>query len=352
MADSRFFTNHGPFSLGELAEMTGARLADPDHASRMIADVGALDAAGGDQLIFLENRRYANLLADSGAGACLLAEGFADRAPDGMAILLTDRPRRNFARVARAFYPDAALTPGAHASAVIDATATVADGCQIDAMAVIGANAEIGADCHIANGAVIGAGVQIGSASVVGAGASLSHCLIGDRVVIYPGARIGQPGFGFETDSAGLVKMPQLGRVIIEDDVEIGANSTVDRGSGPDTVIGRGTMIDNLVQIGHNVVIGKGCIIVAMVGIAGSTTLGDYVVLAGQVGVAGHLTIGSGAQVAAQSGITGNIEPGAKMGGSPAVLASKWRRQVAAVKRLGERGGGSSLTSKKTDDEQ
>jgi UDP-3-O-[3-hydroxymyristoyl] glucosamine N-acyltransferase len=187
---------------------------------------------------------------------------------------------------------------------------------------------------------VIGQAVRIGDDTAIGANASLSHCDVGERTLIHPGVRIGQRGFGFAIDPAGHVRVPQLGRVIVGDDVEIGANSTVDRGAGPDTVIGDGTMIDNLVQIGHNVRIGKGCIIIAQVGIGGSTVLEDYVVVAAQVGIAGHLRIGSGAQIAAKSGIMRDIAPGAKMAGTPAVPVRQFFRQVAMLENMVRKKGG------------
>jgi UDP-3-O-[3-hydroxymyristoyl] glucosamine N-acyltransferase len=204
---------------------------------------------------------------------------------------------------------------------------------------VIGENVILGTCCHVGPNAVIDSAVTIGDATSIGANASLSHCDIGARVLLHPGVRIGQRGFGFAIDLAGHIKVPQLGRVLVGDDVEIGANSTVDRGSGPDTVIGDGTMIDNLVQIGHNVQIGKGCIIIAQSGIAGSTVLEDFAVAAAQSGIAGHLRIGTGAQIGAQSGIMRDVEPGARMLGSPAVPARQYFRQIAAFEKLTKKKG-------------
>jgi UDP-3-O-[3-hydroxymyristoyl] glucosamine N-acyltransferase len=163
---------------------------------------------------------------------------------------------------------------------------------------------------------------------------TLSHCLIGARVVLHPGVRIGQPGFGFAPDREGPIKIPQLGRVVIGDDVDIGANTTIDRGSGHDTVIGPGTMIDNLVQIGHNAVLGRGCILAGQVGISGSTKLGDFVMAGGQAGLAGHLNIGTGARIAAQAGLMRDVEPGSTVAGAPAVAITSWWRQVAILQRL------------------
>lgn len=337
MADRRFFPYEGPFRLAEIAEMTGAELRNCQDLDQIISDVAALDQAVAGEISFLENRRYIAAFGSTRASACFISSTLATRAPDNVALLVTERPRRSFARISRLFYPDVESRPGIAPTAVIAETARIGSGCQLDAGVVIGDNVKIGDGAWVGPNAVIGDGATIGPGTRIGANATLSHCDVGARCLIYPGARIGQPGFGFEMDEAGPIKMPQLGRVIIEDDVEVGANTTIDRGAGPDTVIGRGTMIDNLVQIGHNVEIGKGCIIVAQVGISGSTKLGDYVVLAGQVGVAGHLAIGAGAQVAAQSGVNKSIDAGARMGGSPTVPMRDFRRQVAAVKALGRR---------------
>ena len=207
-------------------------------------------------------------------------------------------------------------------------------GVTVDPGAVIGPHAEIGSGTMVGASAVIGPHVRIGRDCAIGAHASLSHALVGNRVIIHPGARIGQDGFGFAMSARGHLKVPQVGRVIIQDDVEIGANSTVDRGANRDTIIGEGSKIDNLVQIGHNVRIGRHCVIVAQVGISGSTDIGDFAVIGGQAGITGHLTIGSGAQVAAQSGVMNNVPPGARWGGSPAKDIREWFKTIAGVERL------------------
>ncbi len=339
MTDPRFFSPQGPFTVAELAEIAGATLAEGADAARRIVDIAPLDAAGPEEVSFLDNRRYLDAFAESKAGACVVSPKLADRAPPGMALLLAEKPYRAYARIARAFHPVPPLEPGLSPAATIAESATLGPGCRVEAGAVIGERAEIGARCHIGPNAVIGAGVVLGDDCVIGACASVSHALVGARVVIYPGARIGQEGFGFAPGPEGHLRIPHTGRVIIGDDVEIGANTTVDRGSGPDTVIGAGSMIDNLVQIAHNVQLGKGCILAAQVGVSGSTRLGNFVVCAGQVGLAGHLKVGDGATLTAQSGLMHDMPAGAVYGGSPAVPAMTWKRQTIALMRLIERKG-------------
>lgn len=339
MADPRFFDRKGPFRLAHLAHEIGAEASDGSDPELELIDVGPLDSKEAGVLSFLDNQKYVPVFESSSALACIVAPKFADRAPDGMALLLSDEPYKAYARAAALFYPAPIPEPGISPAAFVAASAALGDGCRIDAGAVIGDDVVLGARCHVAANAVIDAAVTIGDGTSIGANASLSHCDVGSRVLIHPGVRIGQRGFGFAIDTGGHVKVAQLGRVRVGDDVEIGANTTVDRGSGPDTVIGDGTMIDNLVQIGHNVRIGRGCIIIAQTGVAGSTELEDFAVLAAQSGVAGHLRIGTGAQIGAQSGVMRDVEPGARMLGSPAVPARQFFRQIAAFEKLTKKKG-------------
>jgi UDP-3-O-[3-hydroxymyristoyl] glucosamine N-acyltransferase len=337
MPDPRFFDRAGPHSLDTLAALSGARLSDPNAGSRMVVDVSPVETAGSDELTFLDNRKYADAFARSHAGAAFVDEAVAARAPAGMVLLLTREPYKAFARAAQAFYPARPVAAGRAASAVIDPTAVVPEDCEIGPFVVIEAGSRLGARCQIGAGTLIGAGVELGDDCRIAAHVTLSHCVIGARVVLHPGVRIGQAGFGFAPDADGPIKQPQLGRVLIGDDVDIGANTTVDRGSGHDTVIGQGTMIDNLVQIGHNVVIGRGCILVAQVGISGSTRLGDFVVIGGQAGLAGHLQIGDRVRIAAKAGLIRDVEAGATLCGYPALPAVTFWRQTAFLQRLAKK---------------
>ena len=257
--------------------------------------------------------------------------------------LITKAPYRGFALALQRFYPDA-MRPKAAAFAagpegLVHPSARIEAGAVIEPGAVVGREAQIGRGTTIAAGAVVGYRVTIGRDSYIGAGASVTHALLGDRVLIHAGVRIGQDGFGFAMGPRGHLKVPQVGRVIIQDDVEIGANTTIDRGALRDTIIGEGTKIDNLVQIGHNVIIGRHCVIVGQVGIAGSAELGDFVVMGGHSGVVGHVKVGSGAQIAGSAHVKDDLAPGARVAGTPAVPFKEFARGLAVVSRLARRGG-------------
>lgn len=334
MADPRFFKSRGPLTLAELAELTGAELAGARDPGAQIVDVAPLDAAGPDHVSFLDNRKYVDRFAESRAGACLVSPDHAAQAPEGMALLLTDQPYRAYAMVARAFYPEEALEPGVDPHAVVDESARLGTDSRIEAGAVVGAGAEIGARVRIGANTVVGPGVVIGDDTIIGTNASLQRCLIGRECQIHAGARIGERGFGFAMDDEGFIEVPQLGRVVVEDHVEIGANVTIDRGSGPDTVVGAGSRIDNLVQLGHNVRLGRGCVVVAQAGVAGSTVLEDGVIIAAQGGLVGHLTIGKGARIGAQAGVMRDVPAGESVIGAPAIPVKEFFRQQATLSRL------------------
>ncbi len=334
MPDNRFFLNRGPFTLGELAVIGKCTLHKSLHAPIQIKNVAPIDQATADDITFLNNPKYSKQLKSSNAIACILDEKSLSYAPNNMALLFSKNPYASYARIAQEFFPEIQYKPIVSDRAVIATTAKLGTHCHIGPGVIIGEHVVLGDHCAIGPNSVIGDHVEIGSHSIIHANVSLSYCLIGEHVILHSGVRIGQDGFGFATDMGVHLKVPQLGRVIIGNHVEVGANSCIDRGAGPDTIIGDGCKIDNLVQIGHNVQLGKGCIVVSQVGISGSTKCGNYVVLGGQVGVAGHLTIGDMANIAAQSGVMHNIEPKQIMGGSPAIPIKQWHRQTVAVKQL------------------
>jgi UDP-3-O-[3-hydroxymyristoyl] glucosamine N-acyltransferase len=346
VGDPRFFRRAGPHGLVAVAEVARAKVKGaPAPAAPMFHGVAPLPAAAAGDISFLDNRRYAGLLAGTRAGAVILHPSLADRLPDGCIGLLSADPYLAWARVCALFYPRPAVRPGRHPSAAIDAAAVVHASAEIGPFAVIGAGATVGPGCLVEAHASIGEGVVLGTDCAIGAGATLSHAVLGDRVRILPGARIGQEGFGFAPDGAGgYLTVPQLGRVVIESDVEIGANSCVDRGSMRDTVIGAASRLDNLVQIGHNVRLGRGCVIVAQVGISGSTTLGDYVMVAGQAGLTGHLDVGSRARIGAQAGVMADVPAGESVMGSPCQPVRQYFRELATLRRQARRDSGRTQT--------
>ena len=332
MADPRFHKKSSDKTLSELAEISGAELKGDGNLK--IEDVSSLDEANSKTISFLDNAKYKNAFKKTKAGACIVAPAMIEHAPDGCQILISDNPYKAYALIAQSFYlkqmPEAKISDQAY----IDSDSKIGKGCVIEAGVVISRGASLGDSTWVEANTVIGENVQIGKECRIGSNATISHTIMGDYSRLYPGTRIGQDGFGFAIDPAGHVKVPQLGRVIIGDHVEIGANTCIDRGAGPDTVIGDGTWIDNCVQIGHNVKIGKGCVIVAQAGIAGSTTLEDYVVIAAQAGLTGHLTIGQASQIGAQAGVMQSLEAGSKVLGSPAVPVKQAMKQFALLKKL------------------
>jgi UDP-3-O-[3-hydroxymyristoyl] glucosamine N-acyltransferase len=332
-------------TIEEIAALTRAKPRAGDPLDRRISNIAPLDTAVAADISFLDKARFLDALAVTRAGACFISPLFEAKAPPGLPILVTPEPYRAFVAVTRALFPEA-LRPsslfgvkGRSKDAHIHPTARLEANVTVDPLAVIGADAEIGAGTVIAVGAVIGPGVSIGRDCAIGAGATIQHALIGDRVIIHPGTRIGQDGFGYLPSPQGHQKIPQTRRVIIQDNVEIGANSTIDRGSSRDTVIGEGTKIDNLVQIAHNCSIGRHCIIVAQVGISGSVKVGDYVVMAGKAGIADNITIGDRAVLGARAGVIADVPAGARYHGFPAQPSREWLRGVSWVRRMARSAG-------------
>jgi UDP-3-O-[3-hydroxymyristoyl] glucosamine N-acyltransferase len=356
MTEPVFFKRPIGLSVGEIVTLTGATVRSIAHRDRRIYDIAPLDRAGPSDLSFLENSRYLEQLASTRAGACLMADRFADRAPAHVTVLLVREPYRAFVTVARALFADA-MRPsslfdakGVASGAHVHPSARVENGVTIDPGAVIGPGAEIGAGTVIAATAVVGPQVRIGRDCTIGAAATITHALVGDRVIIHPGCRIGQDGFGYMIGAQGHTKVPQAARVIIQDEVEVGAGATIDRGAIRDTVIGAGTKIDNLVQVGHNVVIGRHCLIVAQTGISGSVMLGDFVVLGARVGINNHVTIGEGAHIAAISIVNDDVPPGARWGGTPAKPVKQWFREMLTLERLAAREDAGERSGKRRDE--
>lgn len=330
--NARFYQRSGPHPLTLVTEAAGG--VSESAQEMVLHGVAPLQTAGPAQVSFLDNKRYAPLLVTTQAGAVIVHPDMQSHVPASAIAIVTKNPYAGWARVAALFHPAPSISPGVHPTAIVDDTASIDPTAELGPGCVVEADAEIGPGCRIGPFAVIGSGVVLGRDCRVGAHASVSHALLGDRVYVYPGARIGQEGFGFAVTKAGFLTVPQLGRVILHDDVEVGANSTVDRGSAGDTIIGAGSRLDNLVQIGHNVVLGRCCIIVAQVGISGSTILGDFVQVGGQAAMAGHLRVGDGAQIGAQAGVISDVAAGAKMLGSPAQPSRDFFRQIALLKKL------------------
>ena len=329
--DPRFFLRTGPHSLAAIVDAAGGT-APPRRL--MFRGVAPLAAAGPDDVSFLDNRKYLPDLEKTEAGAVIILPALADKVPPTAVPIQSSDVYPAWARVATLFHPVPPAIPGVHPSAVIGANARIDPGAEIGPLAVICDGAVIGKGTRIGALAMIGPNVEIGADCRVGSNASLTHAWLGDRVYIYPGARIGQEGFGFAMGPDGFMTVPQIGRVIIHDDVEVGANSTVDRGGMSDTVIGAGTRIDNLVQVAHGVRIGRCCVLVGQCGLAGSTVLGDFVMIGGQAAVTGHLTVGRGAKIAGQSGVITDIPAGAEVGGSPSQPRRAWMREVAWLRRM------------------
>ncbi|SKA33644.1 UDP-3-O-(3-hydroxymyristoyl)glucosamine N-acyltransferase [Consotaella salsifontis] len=340
MTSTSFFARGDGLALAELAKICGGSLSVAASGDVRVTGIAALPDAGPEDVALFDNPRYRDGLAATKAGAVILSAKHAPLLPFGVVGIVVKNPSHGFTLAGRALFP-AALRPGMLTSAggiaptaTVDISAQVEDGVIVEAGAVVGPRAEIGRGTIVGCGAVVGPDCRIGRDCRIGPQTTVINALLGNRVILHPGVRIGQDGFGYSAGPEGLLKVVQIGRVVIQDDVELGANTTVDRGSVRDTVIGENTKIDNQVQVGHNVEIGRNCILVSQVAVAGSVTIGDGVVIGGQTVINGHATVGDGAQIAAISAVAGDVPPGVRWGGVPARPMREWLRELNTVRSM------------------
>ncbi|MFN0263523.1 UDP-3-O-(3-hydroxymyristoyl)glucosamine N-acyltransferase [Tepidamorphus sp. 3E244] len=354
-----FYKPTGPHTLAKLAETIDAERVRGD-AGLELSDVASLDNAGAGDISFFANTAYLEDLKASSAGAVITKQRFADQVPDGIAVLVSANPAESFEALVRLFYPqaskplavwdDAGISERSH----VHPTAELEDGVIVEPGAVIGPRAQVGSGTRVMASAVIGADVRVGRDGSIGPNSNVTHAFLGDRVILHPGVCIGQDGFGYSPGPSGIEKAHQVGRVIIQNDVEIGAGTCIDRGAVRDTMIGEGTKIDNLVQIAHNCVVGRFCIIVSKVALAGSVTLGDGVMIGGDSSVNNHVTICSGARITALSAVQNDITEPGDYGGVPVLPVRQWFRELFTLQRMvrerieAEKRGVSSAT-KETD---
>ena len=329
-----FFQKSPAINVQELAILIGASC---DAKEGVVEDVGPLDNLSKNTLACYHNTKYKSSVTEANQGFCILKEEDRGLLPQGVIGLFSSTPYRAFGKAALYFYPFPKSNGEISNLANIHPKAVIGKNCQIEPFVVIGEHAKIGNNTIIRSHCVVGSHTVIGTDSLLEYGVIVTNCIAGDRLYVKPGAKIGQSGFGFHMDDKGHFDIPQVGCVRIGNDVQIGANSTIDRGSQHDTIIGNFCRIDNLAQIAHNVELGDGCVIVSQVGIAGSAKLGKFVIVAGQVGIAGHLNIGDGVKIAAQSGLMRDVNPGETIAGSPAIPVRDWHRQTIAIQRLSKK---------------
>ncbi|HEY3813920.1 MAG TPA: UDP-3-O-(3-hydroxymyristoyl)glucosamine N-acyltransferase [Caulobacteraceae bacterium] len=334
MPDRRFFEHAGPFALADLAGLSGIA-ADPASAGLQVYRAAPLVRSDERSVSFLSDRKFLPDLAATKAAAVFLPEAFRDAVPNGCVAMVTREPQAAWARAAGRLHP---LVRG-EGQNPIHPSAEIEEGVDLGPSVTIGPGARIGRGTVIRSQVVIGPGVAIGRDCDISSFASVHCSLVGDRVQLSAGVRVGEPGFGVAPSARGAVSVPQLGRAILQDGVAVGSNTCIDRGAFDDTVIGENTKIDNLVQIGHNTVVGRNCALAGQCGISGSVTIGDGVMMGGQVGVADHVTIGSGTRIAGNSGVIADVPGGVTWGGFPAQPLREWARQMAWLRRYGEKRG-------------
>ena len=335
MPSPRFFKKENSFPIKELAKIGNCTIVGDDTLT--LQDIATLESAKAGDVGFLSNPKYLGAFQQSKASVCVLEERFVKLAPEGMTLLVSANSYQSYALIAAAFYPPKKFGYFKAPSATISPSASIHESSYIGENVVISENAEIGANCYVGANTFIDSGVKVGDNTQIRPNCTIAYTVIGKNCIIHAGVRSGQDGFGFAPSAQGITKVEQLGTVVIGNNVEIGANTCIDRGAIEDTIIGDGTKIDNLVQIGHNVKIGQNCFIVSQVGIAGSTVVGNQVMLGGQVGIAGHVSIGDKTMIAAQSGIMSNVDAGSVLGGSPAVGLKQWHRMTAYLKKVTDR---------------
>lgn len=321
MPDARFFESLLSLTVAELAARIGGEVER--GGDRIIASVAPLSSADGGAIAFLGDRKFAAALAETKAGCVIVPAEAVTAAPEGAAVITSRTPQAAWAMASLLLHRPVTLD-----AAIARSDAIEDDSVVIEPGVVLGAGVRIGRGSRIGANTVIGPGVQIGRECVIGANVTVGFALIGDRVKLYAGARIGEAGFGATGTAAGVMDIPQLGRVILQDGVTVGANSCIDRGAYDDTVIGENTKIDNLVMVGHNCVIGRNCLLVANTGISGSVTVGDNVIFGGKAGIGDHITIGEGARVAAGAGVLADIPAGETWSGYPARPIRQFLRET------------------------
>ncbi len=330
MPDLRFYEALAPASVLDLAQLTGVSVAERADGSRLLGGTAPLAQAEAADASFLSDRKHLQALAVTRAGACFVTPALASAVADGCIALLTPEPQAAYAKAAHRFHRPRRAEPGApliHPTAVMEDEVTLGPGV------VLGAGVRVGSGTQIGAYSVIGPGVCIGRDGQIGSNAAIGFALIGDRVRIASGAVIGEAGFGVAGSSAGAMDIPQLGRVIIQDGVTVGACSCIDRGAYDDTVVGENTKIDNLVQVAHNCVIGRNCVLAGHVGLSGSVTVGDGAMFGGRAGIADHIHIGAGARVAAAAGVMRDIPAGETWCGAPARPIRTFMKEVAWLSR-------------------
>lgn len=340
MSSETFFVANNSVAASQIAALAGLSFVTEDF---VISAAGALATAGVGELCYMDDAKYIEELKITRASACLISPRFRELVPVGTFSFVTPHPYAVYAQVLALLYPEATIptsnfgTDGISPKANVHPSAIVGRDVTIDPGVSVGPNAHIGDLTCIGSNAVIGPSVRIGRRCYIGANVTVAHAVVGDRVIVHPGVSIGQDGFGFTFLGGKYVKVPQVGGVIIQNDVEIGSNTTIDRGSIRATFIGEGTKLDNLVQVAHNVRIGAHCVIAAQVGIAGSTTIGDFVAIGGHSGIAPHLAIGRKAQIGGASGVICDIPAGERWVGFPARQSRTFFRQYAVLKRLAKK---------------